>query len=124
MFVAVAFALFSITACAAQSGKTFPFTQAENQDGSKFVWFIFGNVGSSYDYVPAKDLPKSPHFGEVAEPQPGDVAWWPGFVAIVKLHNGQLYSYITAESERAPGDVEILYGKPHFFRYIVFEPSK
>lgn len=111
--------IFSLSAFGAQPGKTFPFTQAQNQDGAKFVWFIFGDSGFKYDYVPAKDLPNSPNFRQVSEPQPGDVAWWPGYVAIVKLHNGKLYSYLTAESERMPDEVESLYGKPRFYRYVV-----
>lgn len=104
---------------AAQPGRTLPFTQAQNQDGAKFVWFIFGNSGFNYAYVPAKELPASPNFREVPEPQPGDVAWWPGFVAIVKLHDGRLVSYLTAESERALEELESLFGKPRFYRYVV-----
>jgi len=111
--------LLSLSASAAQPGRTLPFTQAQNQDGSKFVWFIFGNAGFNYAYVPAKDLPSSPNFREVSEPQPGDVAWWPGFIAIVKLHDGKLVSYLTAESERALEEIEGLFGKPKFYRYVV-----
>ena len=114
----------SFTALSAQPGKTLPFTQQQNQDGAKFVWFIFANSGFPYDYVPAKDLPQSPHFREVSEPQPGDVAWWPGFVAIAKLRGGQLVSYLTAENERALEDVESLYGKPRFYRYQVLERAR
>lgn len=109
----------SLSAYAAQPDRTLPFTQAQNQDGAKYVWFIFGNAGFNYAYVPAKDLPTSPNFREVSEPQPGDVAWWPGFVAIVKMHDGKLFSYLTAESERALEDVESLFGKPRFYRYVV-----
>ena len=110
---------FSFAAFAAQPVRTLPFTQAQNQDGAKYVWFIFGNAGFNYEYVPSKDLPSSPNFREVSEPQPGDVAWWPGFLAIVKLHDGKLVSYLTAESERAPEEVESLFGKPRFYRYVV-----
>lgn len=120
-FTFVAIAFLSLSSIAAQPGKTLPFTQAQNQDGAKYVWFIFGNAGFNYEYVPAKDLPNSLHFREVSTPQPGDVAWWPGYVAIVKLHDGKLYSYLTAENERALDDVESLYGKPHFYRYVVFD---
>ena len=111
--------VFSLSAFAAQPGKTLPFTQAQNQDGAKFVWFIFGESGFKYDYVPAKNLPNSPSFRQVSVPQPGDVAWWPSYVAIVNLQNGKLYSYLTAESERTPDEVEFLYGKPRFYRYVL-----
>ena len=111
--------VFSLSAFGAQPGKTFPFTQEQNQDGAKFVWFIFGDSGFKYDYVPAKDLPNSPNFRQVSEPQPGDMAWWSGYVAIVNLHDGKLYSYRTAESERMPDEIESLYGKPRFYRYVV-----
>jgi hypothetical protein len=106
---------------AAQPHRVFPFTQSQNQDGSKFVWFIFGRSGFDYDYVPAKDFPKSPHFREVLDPRPGDVAWWPGFIAIVKFHDKSLSSYLTAESERTPEEVEHLYGMPKFYRYLVLD---
>ena len=51
--------------------------------------------------------------------QPGDVAWGPGFVALVKMHNGKLVSYSTAESERSLEELENLYGNPRFYRYVV-----
>jgi len=120
-FLTFLIALFvALAAFAVQPpGRTLPFTQAQNQDGAKYVWFIFGNAGFKYDYVPAKDLPASPNFRQVSEAQPGDVAWWLGFVAIVKLHDGKLVSYLTAESERAVEEVESLFGKPRFYRYVV-----
>lgn len=111
--------LLACSASAVQPGRTLPFTQAQNQDGAKFVWFVFGNAGFNYSYVPAKDLPSSPNFREVTEAQPGDLAWWPGFVAIVKLQDGKLVSYLTAENERAPEEIEGLFGKPRFYRYVV-----
>lgn len=111
--------LLSSLVFAGQAERRFPFTQAQNQDGAKFVWFMFERVNLHYKYVPAEDLPESGNFLKVFAPRTGDVAWWPGFVAIVKVDEEQQVTYLTAESERAPEDVEDLYGEPVFYRFVI-----
>jgi len=113
--------LLPLSSFAADPARMFPFTQVENQDGSKYVWFLYDKTGHKYDYVPAKDLPKSAHFEEVTVPQAGDVAWWPGFMAIVNVNGGKPVAYLTAENERSVDDLESLYGKPRFYRYLVLD---
>ena len=64
--------------------KTFPFTAEEDADGARFVWFIYGQTGFSYEYLPAERLPTSKNFRPAPDnkPQAGDVAWWKEYVAI------------------------------------------
>lgn len=64
--------------------KTFPFTAEEDADGARFVWFIFGQSGFSYEYLPAERFPTSKNFRPAPnnKPQAGDVAWWKEYVAI------------------------------------------
>jgi hypothetical protein len=121
LFVFITLIMFSMSVLAARPEKSFPFTQAQNQDGAKYVWFIYSNAGFNYDYVPAKGIPTSKHFKEVTEPQKGDVAWWSKYVAIVDLNNDQLVSYLTAENERSLDDMAFRYGKPHYYRYVILK---
>ncbi|MCU0756005.1 MAG: hypothetical protein MUE46_12915 [Xanthomonadales bacterium] len=111
--------LLSSLLFAGQAERTFPFTEEENQDGAKFVWFMFDRVNLGYDYVTARELPKSDGFRVVYFPRTGDVAWWPEFVAIVKVGEEKQLTYLTAESERAPEEIEDRYGKPVFYRRVV-----
>ena len=103
--------------CIAQEAKSLPFTQAQNQDGSRFVWFIFGNAGFRYDYVPAGEIPKAKNFRPVDKPKSGDVAVWPDFVAVAAVGSEGQVSFITADGELEQGSIEKRRGKPKFFRF-------
>ena len=74
----------SVTPAVAQQRRTLPFTQEQDSDGARYVWFMNEQVGLSYPYVPAREIPKCPWWGEVPRSQirAGDVAWWPDFVAL------------------------------------------
>ena len=74
----------SVTPAVAQQRRTLPFTQQEDSDGARYVWFINEQAGLPYPYVPAREFPRSPWWGEVPRSQirEGDVAWWADFVAL------------------------------------------
>jgi hypothetical protein len=107
-----------LVACPAFAGPSLPFTRNENEDGAKWVWFIYQQQSHNYGYVSAKDFPSVREFVEVTEPQPGDVAWWCGYMTIVAIKDGKI-TYMTAESPRDREALESLFGKPRFFRFTV-----
>ena len=89
--------------------KTLPFTAEENADGARFVWFVYGTVGYSYDYVSTKEFPSSPAFKLVANvPQDQDIAWWPDFIGLYSAKSrsvsfrGQKFSIADLEKEKGP----------------------
>ena len=103
--------------------RTFPFTAADDADGARFVWFIYGRTGLEYPYVPAKDLPRSPRFERVprGKGQAGDVAWWPAFVALYdpSTPNGEL---MTARGKQSLAKLEAKYGPVTFFQFVKPQP--
>lgn len=117
VFLALAITLAPIAGAveSAQPGKSLPFTREENEDGSRWVWFVMSQANLNYEYVMAKDLPDSGIFLEVNEPQAGDVVWWPGYIAII---DPEKKSYMTAEGYRPYKAVENLFGEPKYFRFI------
>jgi hypothetical protein len=100
---------------AASSGNSFPFTKAQNLDGARFVWYAAEKAGLGYDYVSADALPASVQFHEEATPRNGDVAWWPGYIALTLMKDGEPMQFITAEAVRSDAVMEAIYGKPRFF---------
>jgi len=92
-----------------------PFTKAQNLDGARFVWYVFQKADLGYDYVTADALPASLKFREETSPRNGDVAWWPGYVALVSMKPGEPMQFITAEAVRGEAVMEAIYGKPRFF---------
>jgi hypothetical protein len=73
-----------------------PFTREEDADGARYVWFTNCRAGFPYAYVPTADLPRSASFVEVdsttppAGLRPGDVVWWPTFMAMMATPGGPL----------------------------------
>jgi hypothetical protein len=102
-------------ASVAPPGNTLPFSKAQNLDGARFVWYAFDRSGLGYDYVSADALPGSLQFREETTPRNGDVAWWPGYVAIVSMKTGEPMKFITAEAVRGGAVMEAIYGKPRFY---------
>lgn len=84
---------------AAQYGPrmAFPFTAEEDSDGAMYVWFVICDSGFRYEYISANEFPHSKRFREVQDPRDGDVAWWPGLVA---LYNATTDEYMTATGFR------------------------
>ena len=100
--------------------RQFPFTAEENADGARYVWFIYGQSGSSYDYLPAKMLPTSKNFRPASgnKPQLGDVAWWKEFVAIYVGDDApEGLNLVTAEKKIGLKDLEKKYGPVTWYRF-------
>jgi hypothetical protein len=100
-------------------GKAFPFTAEEDSDGAMYVWFIYCDTGFRYEYIPASEFPHSKRFRKVQDPRDGDVAWWPGLVA---LYSGSKHEYMNArgfqtlrENAQPPDYYRLqLFGDEHF----------
>ncbi len=96
-----------------------PFTRAENLDGARFVWFVHKETGFPYAYTPAKDFPPTGEFREIPRDsaRTGDVAWWPGFMAIYSGLPDQ--TLVTAEGALGLDSLALVKGQPRFFRKLV-----
>ncbi len=72
------------TTCLASGDSGLPFTPEENFDGAKFVWYVLNRSDMKFDYLPADRFAESPNFIPVEHglQKGGDVAWWPGMMAI------------------------------------------
>jgi hypothetical protein len=108
---------FSAAAFSQEIAKVLPFSRQQNMDNARWVWFVFGKAGVSYDYVSANDFSDSHNFREVKIPQSGDVAWWRGLVAIVDAKAGHVLAYDTYGGQRAPQTLESQLGSPRYYRY-------
>lgn len=102
----------------------FPFTAAQNADGARYVWFVYGKTGSKYSYLPAGRLPASerlrPAPGNV--PRTGDVAWWPDFMAIYAGPGApDAANLVTAGGRLSLAELERRYGPVKWYRY--FKPE-
>jgi hypothetical protein len=117
--------LMSFVVPSSADERTFPFTAQEDSDGARFVWFIYKQAGFYYDYLPAKDLPKSPRLKPAPrnKPQPGDVAWWKQFVAIYEPNAPQKFgvpegsNLLTAPEVVSLRTLEMRYGPVTWLRY-------
>ena len=98
----------------ARNRTALPFTGEEDRDGAMYVWFILGRAGVRYPYIGADALPKSGLFSRVTTPQEGDVAWWPGYVAIFREKERTLFS---ARGEEQLASVEARRGAAIWYRY-------
>jgi hypothetical protein len=92
-----------------------------NSDCSHFVHGLYENAGFPYEYAPSSD-----EFRRVADPQPGDLAVWPGHAGIVV--NPAQHSFFSLLSSGAGVDsYDSPYwrhrGRPRFFRYVKATPS-
>jgi hypothetical protein len=113
--------LVSTIVFAASPGKTLPFTEEEDSDGARTVWFFFNVArigGLKHAYTPAKDIPKSKRWLEL---QPGtplqisDMAWWPDAVALLQDKEKSIYIF---KGQQMPlGELEKKFGKPSFRRF-------
>ena len=93
-----------------------------NSDCSHFVHGLYENAGFPYAYAPSSDLYAGiDEFRRVANPQPGDLAVWPGHTGIVV--NPAQHSFFSLLSSGAGVDsYDSPYwrhrGRPRFFRYV------
>ena len=114
------FLLVTGTATVVQAqGGQLPFTAAENKDGARFVWFIVGRAGFTYDYIPADSFPTSGEFTEVDpdSARAGDIAYWPKFVAVF---SGPPDNVLVVVGPRIPlKDMVTQRGKARFYRKLV-----
>ena len=85
----------------------------QHDDGAQYVWRVFCNSGLKYGFIPASQFPTSTRFVEVANPQTGDIAWWPEFVAIFVSQNQSL---ITQAGMVKLADLSNDGSRPHFYR--------
>ncbi len=99
----------------ARNRVSLPFTAEENRDGAMFVWFMLGQEGIDYPYMKAADFPQSPFFRLIDEPQPADIAWWKGFVALCK---GEKDTLISASGDISLKAQEKKNGRVVWYRYI------
>ncbi len=92
LFAVTALAALAIPAAAAIPSTAVPQTTsvASRDDGAEYVWRVFCSSGLRYSYIPASQFPTSSRFEEVTTPQTGDIAWWPGYVAIFVAQSEQL----------------------------------
>lgn len=122
-----AFATAALTATVAPSIAAIPDAAApqvtsiaQRDDGAEYVWRVFCSSGLRYSYIPASRFPSSPRFEEVAKPQTGDIAWWPGYVAIFVAQNNQL---ITSRGFVTLADLSSE-GSPRYYRMRVMPGEK
>ncbi|HUO52771.1 MAG TPA: hypothetical protein VMT93_09640 [Gemmatimonadaceae bacterium] len=102
-----------------------PFSREENADGAKFVWFSNCRAGLRYPYTPTAMVPESRYFTEIdgkgATPvQPGDIAWWPWFMAVSAGPDGPLG---VVGPPLALADVLPWFGAPRWFRRVATTDS-
>ena len=104
-----------------QPVETLPFTQEEDVDGARWVWFIV-SMSVPFPYVPARDYPTADHVRMLSANEmarSGDIAWWPNFVAI---YDAEKDVYISAPGSFSTKAVNEQRGKPRFFRIQVQDP--
>jgi hypothetical protein len=112
------FAALFATPASAQGGRL-PFTEAENADGARFVWFIMGRAGFAYDYIPSDSFPTSGEFTRVDadSARGGDVVWWPHFVGVF---TGPPENSVVLVGERQTvASITARRGKPRYYRKLV-----
>jgi hypothetical protein len=104
------------------SAHRLPFSEADNADGARYVWFVNCRAGLPYSYVRTADVPRSGEFTEVDSttpsggPRAGDVAWWPSFMGIIASPTGPV---VTPSGRIELADLEKRLGPARFFRRLV-----
>jgi hypothetical protein len=130
----------AISACncfAQVPGKAFPFTEDEDRDGARMVWFLMNVSGlkaTKHAYIPVKDIPKSNRWLKLKPDEPLqqiDMAWWPNAVAILMDTENKIYRF---KADVVPlRELEKKFGKPEYRRFntadkplalVVFEENK
>ena len=96
-------------------------------DCSGFVAAVVYKATGYFEKFTTRELPSKKSYQKVSNPQPGDVAWWPGHVEVYLSTNSD-GSYHLAGSRnsgcgknRGPSilDRKDQYGvKPEFYRYV------
>jgi len=117
--------LMSLVTPSSADERAFPFTAQEDSDGARFVWFVYKQAGFYYDYLPAKDLPRSSRLKPAPgnRPQPGDIAWWKQFVAVYEPNAPQKFgvaegkNLLTAPEVMSLHALEMKYGPAKWLRY-------
>jgi cell wall-associated NlpC family hydrolase len=100
---------------------------ARSSDCSHLVHTLYERAGFPYDYAPSSDLYAGIEgFRQVAHPQPGDLAVWPGHAGIVV--NPAQHSFFSRLSSGPGVDFyDSPYwkqrGHPRFFRYLKTAPT-
>ncbi len=93
-----------------------PFTAEEDADGARSVWFVLNRAGFPREYEPCQAIPKSEYYREVDDPRPGDIIWWPKFMALYDPSAPAGQEIVAAGGRRSLRKLEAKYGKPKFFR--------
>jgi tetratricopeptide (TPR) repeat protein len=109
------------------AGRHFPFTAVEDADGARYVWWTLGKSIAPYRYVPAKKIPECGYFARSPKnkPQPGDIAWWPEFVAIYEGDDAPKESNLYAgQGKMSLMAMEKKHGPVNWYRYLIQEPSE
>jgi hypothetical protein len=121
VFLAVLITVFSCNCFAGVPGKAFPFTEEEDLDGARMVWFLMNISGlkaTKHAYIPINEIPKSNRWLKLKPDEPLqqiDMVWWPNAVAILtdtenKLCRFKAYVVPLKEFEKR-------FGKPEFRRF-------
>jgi hypothetical protein len=102
-----------------QTERKFPFTAKENEDGSRFVWFIYMQSGLPYDYAKSDSFPYVKNFAPSLNniPQAFDVAWWKDFMAIYDSRASDESNLITAQQRYSLLATIKKHGPVKYFRY-------
>lgn len=98
-------------------------------DCSHFVYQVIRKVfpDANFMYLTTDGITTSTNFSVVTEPQPGDLVWWPGHVAIVtdsvvgKFIGAQTSTGVKEESYRVGYWSTHLADKRKFYRYNGFQ---
>jgi hypothetical protein len=137
LIIIMTIAIISCNCFAEVSGKAFPFTEDEDRDGARMVWFLMNVSGlkaTKHAYIPVKDIPKSNRWLNVKpdeQLQQIDMAWWPNAVAVLMDTENQIYRF---KGDTVPlRELENKFGKPEYRRFntadkplalVVFEGNK
>jgi hypothetical protein len=96
-------------------------------DCSHFVHGLYARAGFHYEYASSSDLyAGTGEFRRVANPQPGDLAVWPGHAGIV-VNPAQHSFFSVLRSGPGVDSYDSPYwnqrGRPRFYRYVKHVPS-
>ena len=96
--------------------QTYPFTNEQNVDGARYVWFIFSRAGFAYPYTAAKTFPPRNQFREVTAQaaQQADVVWWP---TLMGGYSGPADRRVqVADGSLSLDSLILVKGQPKFYR--------
>jgi len=135
--IVMVIAIISSNCFAGVPGKAFPFTEEEDRDGARMVWFLLNVSGlksTKHAYIPAKDIPRSNRWLKLKPDellQQIDMAWWPNAVAVLMDTENMIFRF---KGDAVPlRALEKIFGKPEYRRFntadkplalVVFEENK